>query len=245
VKDFAASYALKPNALAAQHIAQLAELQKDFARAIEYYLYAFVLPENGPGGAADRHLVRQNLGNVWREVHRSDAGLGDAILGAYDHIQPPPVAPRPHDRNRDVRDMFYYTLRHVDGTPFSLAADQGKVIVMSFWATWCGPCRELEPLFANVAAIYAGRSDVIFLAVNTDEDESRVKPFLDEQKWKLEVIYADGLDEYLKVYALPTVIVLDHYGRVSYRISGYQSDQFGERLSNAIEHSLAPESRRP
>ena len=100
-KDFAASYAIRPNALAAQHLAQLSELQKNFSKAVEYYLDAFVLPENGPGGAADRRLIRDNLGNVWREIHGSDAGLGDAILGAYDHTQPAvatPKAARPKPR---------------------------------------------------------------------------------------------------------------------------------------------------
>ena len=244
VKDFAASYTIRPNALAAQHLAELAELQKNFSKAVEYYLDAFVLPENGPGGAADRHLIRENLGNVWREVHGSDSGLGDAILGAYDHTQPPLATPRPHDRNRDARDALSFTLRQLDGTPVALGPDRGKVVVLSFWATWCGPCRELEPLFANVAANYAGRNDVVFFAVNTDEDEARVKPFLDEQKWKLPVVFADGLDDFLRVLSLPTVIVLDHTGKISYRINGYQSEEFGERLSNAIDRAFPPITRR-
>ena len=243
-KDFATSYKIRPNALAAQHIAQLSELQKNFSKAVEYYLDAFVLPENGPGGAADRHLIRENLGNVWREIHGSDTGLGDSILGAYDHTQPALVAPRAHDRNRDARDALSFTLRQVDGTSMALAPDRGKVVVLSFWATWCGPCRELEPLFADIAASYAGRSDVVFLAVNTDEDEARVKPFVDEQKWKVPVVFADGLDEFLRVLSLPTVIVLDHTGKISYRINGYQSEEFSERLSNAIDRSFAPINRR-
>ena len=243
-KDFAASYAIRPNALAAQHLAQLSELQKNFSKAVEYYLDAFVLPENGPGGASDRRLIRDNLGNVWREIHGSDAGLGDAILGAYDHTQPAVATPKAHDRNRDARDAFSFTLRQLDGTPLALAPNRGKVVVLSFWATWCGPCRELEPMFANVAATYAGRNDVMFLAVNTDEDEARVKPYVDEQKWKVPVVFADGLDDFLRVLSLPTVIVLDHAGRISYRINGYQSEEFTERLSNAVDRSFAPMNRR-
>jgi len=243
-KDFTTSYAIRPNALAAQHLAQLSELQKNFSKAVEYYLDAFVLPESGPGGAADRHLIRDNLGNVWREIHGSDTGLGDAILGAYDHTQPALAVPRVRERNRDARDALSFTLRQLDGAPFALAPNRGKVVVLSFWATWCGPCRELEPLFADVAATYAGRSDVVFLAVDTDEDEARVKPFVDEQRWKVPVVFADGLDEFLRVLSLPTVIVLDHTGKISYRINGYQSEEFSERLSNAVDRSFAPISRR-
>ncbi len=108
-KDFAASYAVRPNALAAQHLAQLSELQKNFSKAVEYYLDAFVLPENGPGGATDRRLIRDNLGNVWREIHGSDVGLGDAILGAYDHTQPVVTTPKcARPKSRCARCIFIH-----------------------------------------------------------------------------------------------------------------------------------------
>ena len=243
-KDFAASYALRPNALAAQHLAQAAEFQNDFSKAIEYYLDALVLPENGPGGVADRRFIRDNLRNVWREVHAGDAGLGDAILGAYDHTQPPAATPRQHDRNRRARDMFSFTLRQLDGSALALAPDRGKVVVLNFWATWCGPCRELEPLFENVAAIYADRSDVVFFAANADEDEALVKPFLDERKWKVQVVFPDGLDDFLRILSLPTIIVVDHSGRISYRINGYRPEEFSEQLTNAIDRALPPSPRR-
>lgn len=243
-KDFAASYTLRPNALAAQHLAQAAEFQNDFSKAIEYYLDALVLPENGPGGVADRPFIRDNLRNVWREVHAGDAGLGDAILGAFDHTQPPAATPRQHDRNRRARDMFSFSLRQLDGSALALAPDRGKVVVLNFWATWCGPCRELEPLFENVAAIYADRSDVVFFAVNADEDEALVKPFLDERKWTVQVVFPDGLDDFLRILSLPTIIVVDHSGRISYRINGYRPEEFSEQLTNAIDRALPPNTRR-
>ena len=56
------------------------------------------------------------------------------------------------------------------------------MVVLSFWATWCGPCRELEPLFERVAARYASKPDVVFYALNCDDDESLVAPFLAEEK---------------------------------------------------------------
>jgi thiol-disulfide isomerase/thioredoxin len=111
-------------------------------------------------------------------------------------------------------------------------------MVLSFWATWCGPCRELEPLFSRVALAYAGRTDVAFFAVNVDEDETLVKPFIEAQKWTMPEIYADGLDELLKVVALPTVIILDRGGKIAYRANGYQSEQFEERLTTAVENTL-------
>ncbi|MFZ0634680.1 MAG: TlpA disulfide reductase family protein [Candidatus Acidiferrales bacterium] len=238
VKDFQASNRVIPSALAEQHLGAIAELRNDPRGAIDYYMEAFVLPESGPGGSVDRMIVRQNLTNVWREIHASDAGLAEAVLTAFDKAEGSAGAPRPAERNRDIRDPFAFVLRDLTGSPLPMAEERDKVVVLSFWATWCQPCRELEPLFARTAADYAGRDDVAFLALNTDEDESRVKPFVAEQKWTIPIFFADGLDELLKVAILPTVVVLDRNGKITYRVNGFQSEDFEERLTTAIEKTL-------
>jgi len=238
IKDFSESNRIRTNAVAEQHLAAIAELQDNLPAAADHYLTAFVLPENGAGGAVDRKVIRENLSNVWREIHGTDAGLGEAILGAYDRVQSAPQVPRPKDRNRDLRDPLSFTVRQFDGTPVPLAPLRGRVVVLSFWATWCGPCRELEPLFSQVASAYMGRNDVSFYAVNVDEDETLVKPFVEAQKWTLPEIFADGLDDLLHVIALPTVIILDHNGKIAYRANGYQSEDFVGRLTNAVEKTL-------
>ncbi len=120
-----------------------------------------------------------------------------------------------------------------------LADWKGKVVVLNFWATWCLPCRELEPLFEQVGRQFENRSDVFFLAVNDDEDESRVKPYLEREKIRMTVVFSDGLDELLGIKAFPTVIVLDRTGRIVYRAQGFDPDSFAPGLSGAIERALA------
>jgi thiol-disulfide isomerase/thioredoxin/tetratricopeptide (TPR) repeat protein len=237
-KDFEESDRIRPNAVAEQHLGAIAELQDNLRAAADHYLNAFVLPENGPGGAVDRKIIRQNLSNVWREIRGTDAGLGEAILTAFDRVQSTPQVPRPKDRNKDLKDPFAFVVRQVNGTPVPLAPMRGRVLVLSFWATWCGPCRELEPLFSQVAGAYVGRNDVVFYAVNVDEDETLVKPFIEKQKWSMPEIFADGLDDALRVLALPTVIILDRSGKIAYRANGYQSEEFEERLTTAVEKTL-------
>ena len=114
----------------------------------------------------------------------------------------------------------------------------GKVVLIDFWATWCGPCRELEPEFAQVAKNYAGNPQIDFYAVNTDEDEAAVAPFVKRQKWSLPIVYADGLNTFMKVEALPTVVILDHTGKISYRVDGFMPDGFEENLTNGIQAAL-------
>jgi thiol-disulfide isomerase/thioredoxin len=238
--DLEMSYRLRANALAAEQLGEIAEIEKDLAQAIKHYLEAFVLPENGPGGTVDHREVRQKLGNVWRQVHGSDQGLGDAILAAYDSSNTTPKNTRPAAKNKDVKELFAFTLRRLDGSALPLAQFKGKNLVLSFWATWCGPCRELEPQFANVAQTYSGNSDIAFFAVDADEDESRVPPFLAREKWSVPVIFADGLDDFLRVNTLPTVIVIDRAGKIVYRASGLTEEGFPEALTTAIQEVLQP-----
>ena len=238
IQDLQTSFSIRPSPLAAEQLGEIAELRKDSTKAIEEYLLAFVLPEDGPAGKVDRHAVRMELGNIWRQVHGSEQGLGEAILAAYDHVGNPAAATDPAARNKDAKEPFAFVLRHVDGTAMPLAALKGKVVVLSFWATWCGPCQELEPLFDQVAKNYSGNSSASFLAVNTDDDESVVPAFLARKKWSVPVAYADGLDEFMKVESLPTVLVLDAGGKIAYRADGYDPEGFTESLIAAIQGAL-------
>ncbi len=237
-KDLQTSYSVVPNALAAQSLGEIAELRHDTQTAVEEYTLAFVLPESGPAGKVDRRDVRQSLGNVWRMTHPSEAGLGEAILASYDRLNLPAPKVPASERNKDAKDAFGFVLRRLDGTPESLAAVKGKVVVLSFWATWCGPCREVEPGVSQVAESYAGNTGVVFYAVNTDEDASQVAPFVAHEKWKMPVVFADGLDDFLNVASLPTLMVLDRSGTISYRADGLDPDTFPASLITAIQNAL-------
>jgi thiol-disulfide isomerase/thioredoxin len=247
--DLEKSYAIQPNALAAELLGEIDELKKESAQAIEEYSLAFVLPEIGPTGKVDRHEVRRKLGNVWRQVHGNDQGLGEEILATYDRLVAQPAADPPAElgarnknANKEVKDTFTFVLRRVDGTLMPLAPLQGKVLVVSFWATWCGPCRLLEPMLIQVSKAYADNSNVAFLAVNTDEDESQVPPFLAEEKWDIPIAYADGLDDFMKVDTLPTVMVYGRDGKIIYRANGLDEDKFSSSLNSAIQDALASTS---
>lgn len=234
-KDLLLSYSVKPNPEAAEQLGELAELRRDRSKAIEEYLIAFVLPDESASGKVDRREVRKKLGNLWRQVHGSEKGLGEAMLAEYDRHGAPAQTTNSEARNSNAKDTYEFVLRNLDGTAVPLASEKGKTLVLSFWATWCGPCRELEPEFAQVAKNYAGNPQIDFYAVNTDEDEAAVAPFVKRQKWSLPIVYADGLDIFMKVEALPTVVILDHTGKITYRMDGFMPTGFEEDLTNAIQ----------
>jgi thiol-disulfide isomerase/thioredoxin len=238
--DLQKSYASKPNPTAAEQLGEIAELRHDQTKAIDEYLIAFVLPEDGTTGKVDRRDIRKKLGNLWRQVHGSEQGLGEAVLATYDRLGAPAQRPGTETRNENAKDTYDFVLRKIDGTRVPLAAEKGKTLVLSFWATWCGPCRELEPEFAQVVKNYAGNPQIDFYAVNTDEDEAAVAPFVAHEKWNLPVVYADGLDSFMKVESLPTIVILDRSGKISYRTDGFLPDGFQENLTTAIQAAMTP-----
>lgn len=235
--DYEASYALLPNAAAALRLGELDELAKNYDSAVAQYARAFALSDASTAGV-NRREIRRKLGNVWRLLHASDAGLGDFLLKTYDDVNAA-SAPKPA-RNSGIKDPYDFVLRSApQGAAFPLAAQKGKVIVINFWATWCGPCRALEPLYERVAAQFRGKSDVLFLAADCDEDESLVPAYLDEVKPKTTVVFSDGLDSLFAVDSFPTVLVLDRSGKVAFRSSGFGDDRFEHDLAAAILQALA------
>lgn len=235
-KDFEASYALVPNAAAAEKLGALAERNKDLNVAIQQYARAFALTDAN-GGASSRIELRKKIGNVWRLAHGSEDGLGDYLLHSFDSTVAS-VTPAKPPRNPNGKEPYDFVLRKVsDGSAVRLADAKGKIIVLSFWATWCGPCREQEPLFEKVASRYSSKPDVVFYALNCDDDESLVAPFLAEEKPKTPALFADGLDRLLGVESFPTTVILDRTGKIAFRQDGFDPDGFEKSLAGAIERT--------
>lgn len=235
-KDFQASMGLVPTATVAEQLGEIAELNKDLNDAAREYALAFVLSDAAKG-AENRHAIRQKLGNVWRLAHGSDEGLGDFLLHSYDDAVAS-AGSSPPKRNADAKNPFDFNLRNArDGSSYSLVVQKGSIVVVNFWATWCGPCRELEPHFERVAAKFQG-SGVVFLAADCDEDETLVPAYLDELKPRTTVVFADGLDRLLAVKAFPTIVVLDRAGNVAYRADGFDPSNVESEITSAVMRLL-------
>lgn len=237
-KDFEGSYKMAPSSSATEYLGELAEIRKDLPTAIHQYALAFALADNSPGSAS-RPEVRKKLGNVWRLAHGSEDGLGEYLLRAIDEATVATANPKPA-RNKGLKDPLDYVLRRTtDGSPFAIADNKGKVLVLNFWATWCGPCREWEPHFEKIAGRFAGRDkEVVFLQVNCDEDETLVAPYLAEEKPKTTVVFADGLDELLHVNSFPTTLILSRTGKIAYRAEGFDPEGREQTLIDAIEGAI-------
>jgi thiol-disulfide isomerase/thioredoxin len=117
---------------------------------------------------------------------------------------------------------------------------KGKVLVLNFWATWCGPCRELEPHLEKAAAHYSADKGIVFFELNCDDDESLVPPYLEQEKPKIPMLFADSLEAFFSVNSFPTTIILGPDGKVAFRTDGFDPDTVDKELFDAIERAIHP-----
>jgi thiol-disulfide isomerase/thioredoxin len=211
-------------------------------QAVMHFADAFMIPDLRALDA-DRALDRKRLGEIYRKKHDSEKGLGDVILEAYDRTAALIGARQKRlnavDPNADVTDPMGYTISGLDGQKMKLGSLKGKVVILDFWATWCGPCRIQHPMYDQVQEKFKNLGDVVLLSIDTDEDHGIVAGFLDQQKWsKSRVYFEDGLQKLLQVTDIPTTIVFDKQGRIASRMNGFLPDSFVEQLTARIQSAL-------
>jgi thiol-disulfide isomerase/thioredoxin len=239
--DFLKGYSAARTGETALALGTLAEKDNDIDKAINYYLEAFVGAFDN-SETLDPKVVRRKLGEIYASKFGSEKGLGDRILKTYDdyasYLAEREARLEKPNINADLKDPLLFKLTKLDGSTIKLADYRGKVVVVNFWATWCGPCRIEMPLLEDTMAKYKSDTEVVFLALSTDEDRNLVAPFLKDHKRKLPVAFAESLESLMAVDSIPTTMIFDRSGHVSYRQAGFSpAGDFVGALSQRIEEA--------
>lgn len=237
--DLQKSFKLAKLGGAALTLGELAEKKKATDEAIDHYIQAFVI-SLVTDEELDRRKLRTRLGQLYAAKYGSESGLGDRLLKAYDVYNKEREehyakieGPTP---NAGATDPLAFKLTKLEGGQIKLSDFQGKVVVVNFWATWCGPCLTEMPLLEKAMAKYQQDREVVFLALSTDEEHDDVAPFVKQHKFKLPIAFADGLDAMFRISSIPTTIIFNRSGEISFRQAGFNPrEDFVAKLSEKIE----------
>ncbi|HEY1911222.1 MAG TPA: TlpA disulfide reductase family protein [Vicinamibacterales bacterium] len=201
------------------HLAELARAQDDTTGARNHYLDALSL---AGGAAATREKAMKELTAL------QPSGTGNEPFNAWLETE---LARRRDERKTAAlsslvdRPLPKLALRTVDGKPYDLAALRGKIVLLDFFASWCGTCRQELPHLKTSYAKYQHDPTVVFLLVSIDEDAKRLDRYLDEMKFPFPVARLDigQAERSMGFDNVPSTYYLDRNGIVRYQIVGAES----------------------
>lgn len=121
---------------------------------------------------------------------------------------------KPDDRRKMAPD---FSLKDSDGKPVKLSDYKGKVVLLNFWATWCGPCKVEIPWFIEFEQKYKDKGFAV-VGISMDEDGWKaVKPYMAEKHINYRMAVGDDSlgSLYGGVDSLPTTFVIDRSGKIA------------------------------
>ena len=140
---------------------------------------------------------------------------------AQDSLAHDPYSAQLHAASR-TSTLADFETELLTGKTFQLSEQQGKVVLLNIWATWCAPCEEETPTLVDLYEEYRNQN-VEFLGISIDEQgKSVVEPFVEKYKVSYPITIDDGsiMDKYGPLMGVPTTYIIDQEGNLRYFATG-------------------------
>jgi peroxiredoxin len=119
-----------------------------------------------------------------------------------------------------------FTMKDMTGKDVKLADYRGKVILLDFWATWCGPCKYEIPSFVKLQEQY-GKDGLQIIGVSVDDTIDKLEPFVKEYKMNYPVLqglgHNDVQDAYGPIWGIPISVLISRDGKICTKHMGLPS----------------------
>jgi thiol-disulfide isomerase/thioredoxin len=129
-----------------------------------------------------------------------------------------------------------YTIKDMNGVDVKLSSFKGKVILLNFWATWCGPCKAEIPGFVELQKQYA--NDLVVLGLSVDDPVEKLKPYAAQYKINYPVLVGLGRDDVQEAYGplwgIPVSFLIGRDGRICKKHMGIAPKAQFEREIKAL-----------
>ncbi len=188
------------------------------------------------------HTTRYNLGKAMLKAGDDAAGIEQLRL--YLAVAPLGAAAKDAERMianpRRARENFApdFSVETLDGERLDLESLRGKVVIVDFWASWCGPCLETVKYLRAIQKKYAAQP-VVLLSISVDDDASAWRAAIAEGKmaWRHSLDDSGRISKLFSVGPIPTTVVIDGEGIIRGRLVGY-SESYGFELEDAVRDGL-------
>jgi thiol-disulfide isomerase/thioredoxin len=132
---------------------------------------------------------------------------------------------------------LHYTLKDMNGIDVKLESFKGKVILLNFWATWCGPCRVEIPYLIELQRQYA--DDLVVLGVSVDDPAEKLKPYATEMKINYPLLVGNGRQDFQDAFGpfwgIPVTVFVARDGTIHKKHSGIASkEQFEHEITSLL-----------
>jgi peroxiredoxin len=130
-----------------------------------------------------------------------------------------------------------FTMKDLDGKDVSLASFKGKVILLNFWATWCGPCKAEIPGFVELQNQY-GKDGLVIVGYSVDDEAPKARAFANEYKMNYPVLLGEGREDvqeaYGPIWGIPASFIISRDGRVCQKHLGIAPKAVFEKEIKAL-----------
>jgi thiol-disulfide isomerase/thioredoxin len=156
---------------------------------------------------------------VWQQPHaESDptATLAAEVTPAASHASTDPSADTGACMANAKPANFDFTMKDLDGKSVELSSYKGKVVLLNFWATWCGPCKAEIPGFVELQEKY--KDDLVIVGFSVDDPADKAKAFAAEYKINYPVLLGEGREDvqesYGPIWGIPASFLISKDGKV-------------------------------
>ena len=179
--------------------------------------------------------MRRELETLYKKVKGSNEGYEAYASQVTEQLAQRSLARLPSRMIDEQAPAF--SLQDLKGNTVSLDDFKGKVVVVDFWATWCGPCKASFPMMQTMVDKYKDDSDVKFLFIHTWEREGNpvgmARSYIRSMKYNFEVLMdlkdeASGINPVVKSFAvtgIPTKFVIDKNGHIRFKLIGFSKNE--------------------
>lgn len=190
--------------------------------------------------------IKEILKRAYVKEKKSDAGFDDYVADLEKESYMKMLAELRKSMLSETAPSF--ALLDLDGKKVDISDLKGKVVVVDFWATWCGPCIASFPGMQKMVNKYKDKPDVRFVFIDTweqgDKKEKNAGDFMASKKYTFHVLMDNDnkVVEQFKVNGIPTKFIIDKEGLIRYKSVGYNGsdDRLISELTAMIEMAGNP-----